>query len=100
MYACMYVCLFVCMHACMHACMQPFFADRAKYFSSLGEEVTVFFPRKDNWASKEVKERILEINDKMKSSGYALALYNGMAMFLKEKYNSLQDGDEDMFYEM
>lgn len=78
---------------------QPFFADRAKYFSSLGEEVTVFFPKRESWADKEVKERIMTVNKELMASGHALALYNGMARFLEEKNASLQDGNEREFYD-
>ncbi|CDJ64235.1 patched transmembrane domain-containing protein, putative [Eimeria necatrix] len=77
----------------------PFFADRAKYFSSLGEEVTVFFPKRESWADKEVKERIMTVNRELMASGHALALYNGMARFLEEKNASLQDGNEREFYD-
>lgn len=77
---------------------QPFFDDRAKYFSSLGEEVTIFFPRKENWANRKVQERIISINRELKASGHALALYNGMAMFLEEKIDTLEEGTEADFY--
>lgn len=59
----------------------------------------MFFPRRENWSRKEVKERLLAINKEMAESGHALALYNGMARFLEEKNASLEDGNEKMFYE-
>lgn len=76
---------------------QPFFEDRAKYFSSLGEEVTVFFPKREDWSKRKVQQRILDINKELAASGHALALYNGMAIFLEEKGDSLKDGDEKEF---
>lgn len=75
----------------------PFFDDRAKYFSSLGEEVTVFFPRKEEWWSRKVQQRILTIHKELEASGHALALYNGMAIFLEEKGDSIPDGNEMIF---
>ncbi|OEH80070.1 patched transmembrane domain-containing protein [Cyclospora cayetanensis] len=75
----------------------PFFEDRAKYFSSLGEEVTVFFPKREDWSRRDVRERILTINRELAASGHALALYNGMAMFLEERGDSLQAENEQAF---
>ncbi|KAL8452181.1 hypothetical protein Emed_001488 [Eimeria media] len=76
----------------------PFFEDRARYFSSLGEEVTVFFPKKEDWAKREVQQRLLDINKSMKESGHSLALYNGMVMFLEAKKDSLPDGNTAEFH--
>ncbi|KAL8431550.1 hypothetical protein Efla_000596 [Eimeria flavescens] len=76
----------------------PFFEDRAKYFSSLGEEVTVFFPKKEDWAKREVQQRLLDIHKSMVESGHALALYNGMVMFLQAKKDSLPDGNTAEFH--
>lgn len=75
----------------------PFFEDRAKYFSSLGEEVTVFFPKREDWSNPRVQQRILDINKELAASGHSLALYNGMAMFLEEKRDSLEGGNEKEF---
>lgn len=76
---------------------QPFFEDRAKYFSSLGEEVTVFFPKEEDWSRRDVQQRLLAINKSMEESGHSLALYNGMAIFLEEKGDSLVEGNSTAF---
>ncbi|KAL8452328.1 hypothetical protein Emag_002447 [Eimeria magna] len=68
------------------------------YCSSLGEEVTVFFPKKEDWARREVQQRLLDIHKSMKESGHSLALYNGMVMFLEAKKDSLPDGNSAEFH--
>ncbi|CBZ50508.1 putative patched transmembrane domain-containing protein [Neospora caninum Liverpool] len=77
--------------------LRVFFDVRSTYFSTLGEEITVFFADPERWESKAVQDKLIDVHESIYLSHHAVAVHNGMYEFLKYKQNELVDGDKSVF---
>ncbi|KFH03850.1 patched family protein [Toxoplasma gondii VAND] len=77
--------------------LRVFFDVRSTYFSTLGEEISVFFADPERWESKAVQDKLMEVHESIYLSHHAVAVHNGMYEFLKYKQSELVDGDKSLF---